>query len=224
MKAIEAQRHAEHEAAVVKAQPDPKPIVPEAPKAEVPKADTGNSKGDSEEMQEIPIAGRTKMTVPKNKDNAPKKEKEQAPETDDHAEAKDELNAILKRAPSMSILSIPYCWTMLIMFPFFRPVIVFSKSYCPFSAKAKSILLKKYSIVPEPYVVELDHHKLGRALQSVLGESTGRRTVPNVLVNGKSIGGGDDVSALDQEDQLASTLKNLGGKWIQEVTRKSQEE
>lgn len=73
-------------------------------------------------------------------------------------------------------------------------------------------------------MVELDHHKLGRALQSVLGESTGRRTVPNVLVNGKSIGGGDDVSALDQEDQLASTLNNLGGKWIQEVTRRSQEE
>lgn len=202
VKAIEAQRHAEQKAASVKAQPDPKPIVPEAPKAEAPKADTGKPKEDSEEMQEIPIAGRTKMTVPKNKDYVPIKEKEQAPESDDHAEAKDELNAILKRAP----------------------VIVFSKSYCPFSAKAKSILLKKYSIVPEPYVVELDHHKLGRALQSVLGESTGRRTVPNVLVNGKSIGGGDDVSALDQEDQLASTLNNLGGKWIQEVTRRSQEE
>jgi len=223
VKAIEAQRHAENEAAAVKAQPDPKPIVREAPKAEAPKADTDKAKEDSEEMQEIPIAGRTKMTIPKNKDDALKKEKEQAPETDDHAEAKDELNAILKRAPSMSTLSMSYCCMMLTLFSSCL-VIVFSKSYCPFSAKAKSILLKKYSIVPEPYVVELDHHKLGRALQSVLGESTGRRTVPNVLVNGKSIGGGDDVSALDQEDQLASTLKNLGGKWIQEVARKSQEE
>lgn len=93
----------------MKTQPDPKPIVPEAPKAEAPKADTGKPKEDSEEMQEIPIAGRTKMTIPKNKDDAPKKEKEQAPETDDHAEAKDELNAILKRAPSMSILAMSYC-------------------------------------------------------------------------------------------------------------------
>lgn len=99
-------------------------------------------------------------------------------------------------------------------------VIVFSKSYCPFSAKAKSILLDKYSIVPAPYVVELDHHPLGKRLQAVLGENTGRRTVPNVLVNGKSIGGGDDVGALDENDGLASTLKGLGGKWIQEVTRK----
>lgn len=120
MKAIEAQRHAEQKAASVKAQPDPKPIVPEAPKAEAPKADTGKPKEDSEEMQEIPIAGRTKMTVPKNKDYVPIKEKEQAPESDDHAEAKDELNAILKRAPGMSILSMPYCLVMLIVFLFIQ--------------------------------------------------------------------------------------------------------
>lgn len=101
VKAIEAQRHAEHDAAAVKTQPEPKPAVPEAPKAEVPKADTVKPNDDSEEMQEIPIAGRTKMTVPKNKGDAPKKEQEQVPEADDHTEAKEELNSILKRAPSM---------------------------------------------------------------------------------------------------------------------------
>lgn len=85
-------------------------------------------------------------------------------------------------------------------------------------------MLNKYSIVPAPYVVELDHHKLGRKLQSVLGETTGRRTVPNVLVNGKSIGGGDDITELDEQDQLTSTLKNLGGKWIQEVSRRESQE
>ena len=73
--------------------------------------------------------------------------------------------------------------------------------------------------MPAPYVVELDHHPLGKKLQTVLADTTNRRTVPNVLVNGKSIGGGDDVSALDGHDQLASMLTNLGGKWIQEVTR-----
>lgn len=98
-------------------------------------------------------------------------------------------------------------------------VIIFSKSYCPFSAKAKHILRDNYSIVPAPYVVELDHHHLGKKLQAVLADTTGRRTVPNVLVNGKSIGGGDDMSALDEMGQMASTLTNLGGKWIQQVTR-----
>ncbi|RAH60816.1 glutaredoxin [Aspergillus piperis CBS 112811] len=163
----------------------------------IPKANN-----DADEVEEIPIAGRTKMTVPKNR-NDPEKEtseqlQEQKPETDDHAAAVAELNGILKRAP----------------------IIVFSKSYCPYSAKAKSILLDKYSIVPAPFVVELDKHELGRPLQALLGENTGRRTVPNVLVNGKSIGGGDDVTALDQKDELASTLRSLGGKWVQEVHRK----
>jgi len=41
--------------------------------------------------------------------------------------------------------------------------------------------------------------------------------VPNVLVSGKSIGGGDDIADLDQRDELVSTLKSLGGKWIVDV-------
>lgn len=65
--------------------------------------------------------------------------------------------------------------------------------------------------------MELDQHPLGPYLQALLGQKTGRRTVPNVLVSGQSIGGGDDIAALDHSDELASTLKSLGGKWITEV-------
>jgi hypothetical protein len=43
--------------------------------------------------------------------------------------------------------------------------------------------------------------------------------VPNVLVNGKSIGGGDDIAELDQRDELASKVKSLGGKWIVDVEK-----
>ncbi|KFY88036.1 hypothetical protein V500_06604, partial [Pseudogymnoascus sp. VKM F-4518 (FW-2643)] len=82
------------------------------------------------------------------------------------------------------------------------PIIIFSKSYCGFSRKAKSILLTKYAITPTPYVVELDKHPLGPALQARLATMTGRKTVPNVLVKGKSIGGGDDVVALDEMGEL----------------------
>lgn len=96
-------------------------------------------------------------------------------------------------------------------------VIIFSKSYCPFSQKAKTILLDRYTISPKPFVVELDQHPIGPKLQELLGQNTGRRTVPNVLVNGKSIGGGDDIAAMDQSDELASTLRQMGGKWITEV-------
>ncbi|KAJ5951411.1 uncharacterized protein N7479_009824 [Penicillium vulpinum] len=182
------------------------------PVAEVEKAvvpPTGN-----EDTEEIPIAGRTKMTVPKKanedtsselqseikseeeKEREEKANREREEKERKEAEATTELNAILKRAP----------------------VIVFSKSYCPYSRKAKVILLEHYSIEPKPFVVELDQHPLGPYLQALLAKSTGRRTVPNVLVSGKSIGGGDDIAALDQSDELASTLRQMGGKWIVDVS------
>ena len=98
-------------------------------------------------------------------------------------------------------------------------VIIFSKSYCPFSSKAKRILLEKYTIVPAPYVVELDTHPLGPGLQDALAKNTGRRTVPNVLINGKSIGGGDDVEALDAGGGLLEKVKGMAGRRIMEARR-----
>ncbi|KAJ5159181.1 uncharacterized protein N7500_008832 [Penicillium coprophilum] len=181
--------------------------VAEVEKAAIPPA--GN-----DDTEEIPIAGRTKMTVPKKvnqdtlaeiqseikseeeKEREEKATKEREEKERKEAEATTELNTILKGAP----------------------VIIFSKSYCPYSKKAKSILLEHYSIEPKPLVVELDQHPLGPYLQALLAKRTGRRTVPNVLVSGKSIGGGDDIAALDQSDELASTLRQMGGKWIADVS------
>ena len=100
-----------------------------------------------------------------------------------------------------------------------REVIIFSKTFCRYSKKAKEILLNRYKIVPAPFVVELDTHPLGQYLQIALQKSTGRRTVPNILINGKSIGGGDDVENLDHEDKLAETIKTMGGKRIMEAGR-----
>lgn len=62
-------------------------------------------------------------------------------------------------------------------------------------------------------------HPLGGRLQAALEKSTGRRTVPNVLINGKSIGGGDDVANFDAEGKLAEMIKNLGGKRIMEASK-----
>lgn len=121
--------------------------------------------------------------------------KEIKAETTEEHEVEVELGSILKRSP----------------------IIVFSKSYCPYSRKAKTILLDKYSIVPAPFVVELDQHPLGSQLQAELHRTTGRRTVPNVLISGKSIGGGDDVAELDRENELIDTVRKMGGKRIMEA-------
>ncbi|CCX16178.1 thioredoxin-like protein [Pyronema domesticum] len=97
------------------------------------------------------------------------------------------------------------------------PIIIFSKSYCPYSAKAKAILTEKYRIVPEPLVVEIDKHPKGLELQEALEKATGRRTVPNILVNGRSIGGCDDIKDLDALGRLPDTIRNYGGSKIQQV-------
>lgn len=66
--------------------------------------------------------------------------------------------------------------------------------------------------MPAPYVVELDEHAMGPALQARLATMTGRSTVPNVLVKGKSIGGGSEVAELDSSGTLIDTVKSMGGK------------
>lgn len=99
-------------------------------------------------------------------------------------------------------------------------VIIFSKTTCPFSRKAKSILLDVYNIVPSPHVVEIDQHPLGPRIQSLLADMTGRRTVPNILINGKSIGGGDDIEKLHLDNGLTMKIRSMGGKRIVEANKR----
>jgi glutaredoxin len=75
--------------------------------------------------------------------------------------------------------------------------------------------------VPAPYVVELDEHPMGKLLQDKLAAMTGRRTVPNILVSGKSIGGGDDIADLDGRGELAVTVKAMVGKQMQVMQAKT---
>ncbi|KAG5657125.1 hypothetical protein HG530_005240 [Fusarium avenaceum] len=126
---------------------------------------------------------------------------EKKPETETRSkeaiEARAELDSILKKSP----------------------VIIFSKTYCPFSKRAKSILIEKYNITPEPYVVELDTHLQGQALQDQLLETTGRRTVPNIMVNGVSLGGADDITEMDAAGKLVGKIVDLGNKRVEMVER-----
>lgn len=144
------------------------------------------------------------------------------PETKEEHEVEMELSAILKKSPSRSSPSYRPNGAALTLFSF--AVIIFSKSYCPYSKKAKHILLDLYKIVPAPYVVELDLHPLGSALQAMLSEKTGRRTVPNVLINAVSVGGGDDIQALHEQGKLIETVTSMGGKKIVAATVVEQEE
>lgn len=66
-----------------------------------------------------------------------------------------------------------------------------------------------------PHVVELDQHSIGSALQDLLLEQTGRRTVPNILVNGVSLGGNSDIVELDDANELAARIQKFAGSKVQ---------
>ncbi|EPT04607.1 hypothetical protein FOMPIDRAFT_1045882 [Fomitopsis schrenkii] len=89
------------------------------------------------------------------------------------------------------------------------PVVVFSKTYCPFSQRAKA-LLETYELDPPPLIVELNTRQDGPLIQKILQRLTGRRTVPNVLVHGTSLGGSDDVHALHEQHKLKGIFEDAG--------------
>ncbi|KAM3577143.1 hypothetical protein VYU27_001060 [Nannochloropsis oceanica] len=86
-------------------------------------------------------------------------------------------------------------------------VVVFSKTYCPFASRAKQTLQSEGAVF---HVVELDQRNDGGEIQAALADMTGRRTVPNVFLDSKSIGGGDDTVALARSGRLREMLLALG--------------
>uniref|UniRef100_A0A5B7AFU1 Putative Glutaredoxin C4 n=1 Tax=Davidia involucrata TaxID=16924 RepID=A0A5B7AFU1_DAVIN len=82
-------------------------------------------------------------------------------------------------------------------------IVIFSKSYCPYCRKAKSVFKELNQV---PHVVELDERDDGWNIQDALSEIVGRRTVPQVFINGKHIGGSDDTVEAYESGELAKLL------------------
>ncbi|THU63001.1 hypothetical protein C4D60_Mb01t11110 [Musa balbisiana] len=87
-------------------------------------------------------------------------------------------------------------------------IVIFSKSYCPYCMTAKAVFqeLKK-----EPCVLELDEIEDGSEIQDALSDIVGRRTVPQVFVRGKHLGGSDDTVEAYESGRLL-TLLGIGSK------------
>ena len=87
------------------------------------------------------------------------------------------------------------------------PVVVFSKTHCPFCVRVKQLFAQLGASIK---AIELDVESDGSELQSALAEWTGQRTVPNVFINGKHIGGCDDTVALNNGGKLVALLTEAG--------------
>ena len=82
-------------------------------------------------------------------------------------------------------------------------MVVFSKSYCPFCTTTKNLFNSKNI---DAKVIELDEIDNGAEIQSALLDLSGQRTVPNVFVKGKHLGGNDDTQAAARSGKLSELL------------------
>lgn len=79
-------------------------------------------------------------------------------------------------------------------------VIVYSSESCPYCTRAKSLLSAK-SIDFTEIRVDLDDK-----IRDEMVAKSGRRTVPQIFINGSPIGGFDDLYALNQSGRLDELL------------------
>ena len=82
-------------------------------------------------------------------------------------------------------------------------VIIFSKAYCPHCKRSKALFA---SLNVQPAIVELDQVENGSAIQNALLELTGQRTVPNIFINGKHLGGNDKAQYAQRSGELEKML------------------
>ena len=82
-----------------------------------------------------------------------------------------------------------------------KPVKIYTTPYCGYCRMAKQ-LLQSRKVAFEEIDVSGDHET-----RQWLVTATGRRTVPQIFIGDESIGGFDELSALDRAGQLAERLE-----------------
>ena len=79
---------------------------------------------------------------------------------------------------------------------------MYSTASCPYCVRAEKLFEKK-DIKYEKIRVDLEEDRL----TEMLARSNGRKTVPQIFVNGHHVGGFDDLAALDRAGQLDTLLR-----------------
>jgi glutaredoxin 3 len=80
-------------------------------------------------------------------------------------------------------------------------IVMYSTSFCPYCDRARNLLMRKGVSVHE---IKVDEDPAQRDL--MLQRSGGRRTVPQIFVGDRHVGGFDDLAALDRAGELDKLL------------------
>ena len=78
---------------------------------------------------------------------------------------------------------------------------IYTTPLCPYCWRAKRLLASK-----EIGFVEIDLWQEPQRRAEMIERAEGRRTVPQVFVDGRAIGGADELAALEQEGKLDALL------------------
>ena len=78
---------------------------------------------------------------------------------------------------------------------------IYTKTGCPYCARAKALLGAKGVTFEE---TEISANPDARA--EMLSRAGGRTTVPQIFIDGEHVGGSDDLAALESSGKLDATL------------------
>lgn len=78
---------------------------------------------------------------------------------------------------------------------------IYTKAFCPYCSRAMRLLSGK-GVAPTEYDITLG----GPKRTEMVERSGGRTTVPQVFVDGRHIGGSDDLAAWDRDGRLDPLL------------------
>ncbi len=84
-----------------------------------------------------------------------------------------------------------------------KPVTVYSTRVCPYCMLAKRLLGNKGVSYQEIMVDQND------SLRAEMMQRSGRRTVPQIFIGDRHVGGFDDLAALDRAGQLDPLLREV---------------
>lgn len=82
------------------------------------------------------------------------------------------------------------------------PVTVYSSPFCPFCFMAKALLQKKGVAFEEIDVITSPARK-----DEMIQRAGGRRTVPQIFIGDRHIGGNDDLQSLEAAGKLDALLE-----------------
>jgi glutaredoxin 3 len=82
-----------------------------------------------------------------------------------------------------------------------KKIIIYTKSYCPYCVKAKQLLKNKNISFTEIDIT--DNQSL---IEEMLLKSAGRKSVPQIFIDDFSVGGCDDLYALNDKGDLDKML------------------